>query len=99
MTPLDISVLVFFILIAIKALVDTFEFWNRQDELATIEYKLAKLDTKVKVSTAHTKQVRVTRTPTPVYRVDIRRSAVKPAPARRILPLRKGAGRQMKTAA
>lgn len=35
MTPFDLSVIVFFVAVMAKALVDSFEFWAEQDEAAS----------------------------------------------------------------
>ena len=100
MSPLDMTVLLFFVLIGIKAVTESFKFWKEQDELAYIESELKKLEAKPAVNATNKNTVRVTRTQYRVYhRVDTRRSALAPAPLRKDLHLRRGAGRQMKTAA
>lgn len=100
MSPLDLSVLFFFVLITGKALSDSFKFWKEQDEAAAIAYELASRKAKPAVNPANKNTVRVTRTQYRVYRrVDNRKPALSPAPLRKDLHLRRGADRQMKTAA
>ena len=100
MSPLDLSVLFFFVLITGKALSDSFKFWKEQDEAAAIAYELASRKAKPAVNPANKNTVRVTRTQYRVYRrVDNRKPPLSPAPLRKDLHLRRGADRQMKTAA
>ena len=103
MSPLDIAVLVFFMLIAVKAFSDSLEFWREQDAEAAAVCKKVTVPSKPAVSTVRRKTEVVTRTPVRVpyrvYRVDSIRSASVPAPYKRKLPSSRGAGRQMETAA
>lgn len=100
MSPLDLSVMIFFITIAVKAVFDSFKFWKEQDELAAIEHDLAALNSKRTVNTPNKNAVRVTRTQYRVYRrADIRRPALSPDPLCKDLHFTKRAGRQMETAA
>ena len=100
MSPLDLAVLVFFALIAVKAVTDSLKFWKDQDELAFIETEIRRLEARPAVDVHNKNTVRVTRTQYRVYRrVDVNRSACSPAPLHKDLHLRRGAGRQMKTAA
>ena len=100
MSPLDLSVLFFFVLITSKALSDSFKFWKEQDEAAAIAYELASRKAKPAVNPANKNTVRVTRTQYRVYRrIDNRLSASSPASLPEDLHLRSEAGRQMTTAA
>ncbi|MBR5386010.1 MAG: hypothetical protein IK142_00340 [Clostridiales bacterium] len=104
MSPLDMSVLLFFVLIFAKAVKDSCDHWKEMDEIATAEYRKAHTtSSRQRVSTVDKKTEVVTRTPVRVpyrvYRVDSIRSASVPAPYKRKLPSSRGAGRQMETAA
>ena len=54
MSPLDLSVLFFFVLITGKALSDSFKFWKEQDEAAAIAYELASRKPKPAHNTVYT---------------------------------------------
>ena len=103
MSPLDMSVLLFFALIICKAVKDSFDHWKEIDEEATAEYRQTHITSTQRVSTVNKKTEVVTRTPVRVpyrvYRVDSGRSAASPVPYKRKLPSSRGAGRQMETAA
>ena len=103
MSPLDMSVFLFFILIAVKAFKDSVDFWKEQDARAAAAYKKAVSTSKPAVNAAVRRTRVVTRTPVRVpyrvYRVDSIQSASVPAPYKRKLPSSRGAGRQMETAA
>ena len=99
MSPLDISVLIFFVLVGIKAFTESIEFWKRQEKLALIDLRLEQLkhiDTKPAANPRQIKTVRVTRTTHRVNRIGMNHSATKPVPLRRILPAKGGTGKQMK---
>lgn len=113
MSPLDISVLLFFIVICIKAFRDSVEFWRRQDMLASASFIQARNITR---QTPKAKTVRkpqsVTRTsvrpntgsrpvsvPYRTDRINVRRSEVLPVPHAQILHVKRGADRQIKSAA
>ncbi|MBR1797651.1 MAG: hypothetical protein IJ757_06555 [Clostridiales bacterium] len=104
MSPLDLSVLLFFILVSVKALVDSFDFWRKQDEAAMVELRLDQIRTSREVNRANRRPSDVTRTsvrtssPYRVYRVDMRPSVIKPVP-RKILQERRGTGDGMRSAA
>ena len=101
MSPLDIAVLVFFMLIAVKAFSDSLEFWREQDAEVAAVCKKVTVPSKPAVSTVRRKTEVVTRTPVRVpyrvYRVDMNRSVS--LPDNKKLPSSRGAGRQMETAA
>ncbi len=101
MSPLDISVLIFFILIAVKAFSDSLEFWAEQDAQATAAHNKVTVPSKPAVSKVRRKTAVVTRTPVRVpyrvYHVDMNRSVS--LPDNKKLPSSRGAGRQMETAA
>ena len=82
MSPLDMSVLLFFILIAVKAFKDSVDFWKEQDARAAAAYKNATSTSKPAVSATVRKTRVVTRTPVRVpyrvYRVDMNRSVSLP---------------------
>lgn len=112
MSPLDLSVLLFFILIGIKVARDSISFWQEQDELATLEYiKSASSGNTSKVSNTNCAPNSVTRTSVRkeahkerrvkyrVYSVDLSQSVTVPASSAEDLQLTGGAGRQMTTAA
>lgn len=105
MSPLDISVLFFFVLIISKALRETFEFWRQIDEEAVINMKLSEA-AHTRINMTNKKPERVTRTsarpseyPYCVCHVDTRESVKMPAPIRRNEPVMSGAGRQISNAA
>ncbi|MBO6193890.1 MAG: hypothetical protein J6O00_06890 [Clostridiales bacterium] len=100
MSPLDIAVMFFFVLIAGRAVAMSFSFWKDQERLAYLEHELSHTNAKPAVSAANNKAVRVTRTQYRVYRrIDNRLSASSPASLPEDLHLRSEAGKQMTTAA
>ena len=102
MSPLDMSVFLFFILIAVKAFKDSVDFWKEQDARAAAAYKKAVSTSKPAVNAAVTKTRVVTRTPVRApYRVchiDMNHTVSLPVNNKK-LPSSRGAGRQLETAA
>ena len=101
MSPLDMSVLFFFILIAVKAFKDSVDFWKEQDEQAAAAYKKATVPSKPAVNATVRRTRVVTRTPVRapyrVCRVDTNHTVS--LPVNNKLPSSRGAGRQLETAA
>ena len=101
MSPLDMSVLFFFILIAVKAFKDSVDFWKEQDEQAAAAYKKATVPSKPAVNATVRRTRVVTRTPVRapyrVCRVDTNHTVS--LPVNKKLPSSRGAGRQLETAA
>lgn len=63
MSPVDMCIVFFFFGVAIKALFDSFKFWEYSDELAILEARESQLRSNVRMNNANKKAVRVTRTP------------------------------------
>ena len=103
MSPLDMSVFLFFILIAVKAFKDSVDFWKEQDARAAAAYKKAASTSKPAVNAAVRKTRVVTRTPVRapyrVSRVDKHHTVSLPEHTNKKLPSSRGAGRQLETAA
>ena len=102
MSPLDMSVFLFFILIAVKAFKDSVDFWKEQDARAAAAYKKAVSTSKPAVNAAVRKTRVVTRTPVRapyrVCRIDMNHTVSLPVSNKK-LPSSRGAGRQLETAA
>ena len=102
MSPLDMSVFLFFILIAVKAFKDSVDFWKEQDARAAAAYKKAVSTSKPAVNAAVRKTRVVTRTPVRapyrVCRIDMNHTVSLPVNNKK-LPSSRGAGRQLETAA
>ena len=102
MSPLDMSVFLFFILIAVKAFKDSVDFWKEQDARAAAAYKKAVSTSKPAVNAAVRRTRVVTRTPVRapyrVCRVDMNHTVSLPVNNKK-LPSSRGAGRQLETAA
>ncbi len=102
MSPLDMSVLLFFILIAVKAFKDSVDFWKEQDARAAAAYKNATSTSKPAVSATVRRTRVVTRTPVRVpyrvCRIDMNHTVSLPVNNKK-LPSSRGAGRQLETAA
>lgn len=103
MSPLDMSVFLFFILIAVKAFKDSLDFWKEQDEQAAAARHSAHITSKQAVNAPVRRTVTVTRTPVRapyrVYRVDKHHTVSLPEHTNKKLPSSRGAGRQLETAA
>ena len=103
MSPLDMSVLLFFVLIFAKAVKDSCDHWKEMDEIATAEYRKAHTtSSRQRVSTVDKKTEVVTRTPVRVpyrvCRIDMNHTVSLPVNNKK-LPSSRGAGRQLETAA
>ena len=103
MSPLDMSVFLFFILIAVKAFKDSLDFWKEQDEQAAAARHSAHITSKQAVNAPVRRTVTVTRTPVRapyrVSRVDKHHTVSLPEHTNKKLPSSRGAGRQLETAA
>ncbi len=63
MSPIDIFMLLFFVGVSVKAIFDSFKFWEYSDELAILNAREAQLKAKIRMNEVNKKAVRVTRTP------------------------------------
>lgn len=103
MSPLDMSVMLFFILIGVKAFKDSLDFWKDQDAQASAAHNKVIVPSKHTVSTQIKRTRVVTRTPVRVpYRIcraDMNHTVSLPAQTHKKIPSSRGAGRQLETAA
>lgn len=63
MSPVEMCFLFLITGIAVKALVDSFKFWEYSDEMAILDAEEARLKAQIRMIKANKKAVRVTRTP------------------------------------